>query len=293
MTWRHRHSAATRTLRRHGVAWVAAALLAAGLLGAPAALGALPGDLSLTVPEAGPVPEAPSISLPSPPDPVAPPVVPEPPAQLPLPQAPKPAPPAAPAPGAGLPTVHEAADGLGKAVGAVTGVPSEAVGASAVEKPSSGAGGLVAATPRSQPRVSILAQNPSGSSVGSAEAAPPPRLLAYVWPAIALSFAAPLVSLLDRWGEDVGGVLLDASGLLPRLLAVASAVGLNPPPGQTGVAGRADQSPPGLHLPDGGLSLLMALSMGLLIAVGLVALARLLVGEELFEPRRWRSHRGL
>jgi hypothetical protein len=40
------------------------------------------------------------------------------------------------------------------------------------------------------------------------------------------------------------------------------------------------------------MSLLVALLIGLLMALGLVALARLVVGEELFEARRWWGHRG-
>lgn len=39
------------------------------------------------------------------------------------------------------------------------------------------------------------------------------------------------------------------------------------------------------------MTLLATLLIGLLIALGLVALARLVIGEELFEARHWRGHR--
>jgi hypothetical protein len=40
------------------------------------------------------------------------------------------------------------------------------------------------------------------------------------------------------------------------------------------------------------MGLLVVLLVVLLTGVGLVALARLVVGEELFETQHWRGHRG-
>jgi hypothetical protein len=70
--------------------------------------------------------------------------------------------------------------------------------------------------------------------------------------------------------------------------------------GAGGVAGRSESSTePGLApsnspIPDlsaGGMSLLATTITALLTLVAMVALARLLLGEDLFSPRRW--HRGL
>jgi hypothetical protein len=70
--------------------------------------------------------------------------------------------------------------------------------------------------------------------------------------------------------------------------------------GAGGVAGRSgsstesDLAPSNSPIPDlsaGGMSLLATTITALLTLVAMVALARLLLGEDLFSPRRW--HRGL
>jgi hypothetical protein len=61
---------------------------------------------------------------------------------------------------------------------------------------------------------------------------------------------------------------------------------------RSGLLGQALHSPPGFALPGGGIGLLATLLIGLLAVVGLVSLARLVVGEELFEAGHWPGHRG-
>ena len=92
----------------------------------------------------------------------------------------------------------------------------------------------------------------------------------------------PLLARLD----DFFGA--DGFGLLSPPAVPGSVGGIelfSERPGQPSL-----QSPSETPLPEGGMGLLAALLIGLLMVVGLVALARLVVGEELFETRR--SHRG-
>lgn len=116
------------------------------------------------------------------------------------------------------------------------------------------------------------------------------RWRAYVWPAIALRIRhalAPLLASLD-------GI---AAARLPELFGLSSpstvsaSTGNDTPAERSGQLGQ-DLRSPVAALSKQGMSLLAALLIGLLVALGGVALARLVVGEELFEARHWRGHRG-
>jgi hypothetical protein len=80
-------------------------------------------------------------------------------------------------------------------------------------------------------------------------------------------------------------------GLLAPSAAPVSA-GTDLPSKRSGSLGQHLRSPSGVSLPDGGVGLLATLLIGLLAVVGLVSLARLVVGEELFEAGHWPGHRG-
>lgn len=97
---------------------------------------------------------------------------------------------------------------------------------------------------------------------------------------------------LARSGAIFGIPIQDVSVLLSRLLVATGVAGLDPSSSKSATPSQALPSPPELTLPDDGMSLLMILLTVALTAVGLLVLARLLVGEELFETGRWPSHRG-
>jgi hypothetical protein len=114
---------------------------------------------------------------------------------------------------------------------------------------------------------------------------------AYVWPAIALHVGDALRPLLARLDRFVGVQVPDVFGwLAPSVAPVA--VGNDFPSKRSGLLGQNLQSPSRVALPEGGMGLLASLLIGLLLVVGLVALVRLVVGEELFEAGHWPGHRG-
>lgn len=118
------------------------------------------------------------------------------------------------------------------------------------------------------------------------------RWRAYVWPAFALRIGnalTPLLVSLDRLATAQLSDLFGLSSSSPSL-APASA-GKDPPAERSGLLGQNLRSPSVAALSKEGMSLLAVLLVGLLLALGGVALARLVVGEELFEVRRWRGHR--
>ena len=96
---------------------------------------------------------------------------------------------------------------------------------------------------------------------------------------------AGLDGLVDVQAPDVLGLSFSPSVL-------SGSVGVDRPPGRVDPPSLDRQSSPGFALTEERLSLLATLLIGLLAVVGLVSLARLVVGEELFEPRHWRGHRG-
>jgi hypothetical protein len=113
-----------------------------------------------------------------------------------------------------------------------------------------------------------------------------PRWFAYVWPAIALGRTGRVLAvLLARWEgatsrpvSDVAKSLFQPSGITANddvsTSSERSATPNSPPPS----VGSA---------PGGGMSLFLAMVTSLLALVGLVALARLAVGEEFFSFLRW------
>jgi hypothetical protein len=152
------------------------------------------------------------------------------------------------------------------------------------------------------------AQGRGGSSAGTgrpphgrletAQPAPVRDFFIYVWPAIALGsfggeFLGPLLAGLE------GAVVSAAVHALPLASGPGGSVAIAGA-GAGGVAGRSgsstepDLAPSNSPIPDlsaGGMSLLATTITALLTLVAMVALARLLLGEDLFSPRRW--HRGL
>jgi hypothetical protein len=151
-------------------------------------------------------------------------------------------------------------------------------------------------TSAANPTVELLPETPAGS-VGAAEPASLGRLLAYVWPAVALGrlggvFTPLLFALQSSVRQLASGFgLFSAAGV-----ALAGAAGAANPPGALGDgSGQSSQGRGGPSLealPSGGTGLLTVMLTVLLGVVGALAVARLLVGEELFSPRRWRGHRG-
>jgi hypothetical protein len=118
------------------------------------------------------------------------------------------------------------------------------------------------------------------------------RWRAYVWPAVALRIEDAVAPLLTRLGRFVDrDVLPDALETFASS-ALSDPVGLADPPVRFGSPGGDPRPSPGPVVPEEEMGLLATLLVALLTAMGLVALARLVVGEDLFERRHWRGHRG-
>jgi hypothetical protein len=281
VTLSYEHPQATSRLRTLAGALLAVVTaLALPLLGPAAASASLADDVAPIVPDAGSVTEAPTEALPDLPVPIVVPDVPEVPHPVPLPSASKP--PASTAPPPAADTVESAAHGLGgEAKERVVGPSPEAE----VAGDSPGPGAI------SKPGGHPGAQRIAGGSIGPAETAPLGRWRAYVWPAIALRIRDALVPLLASLDRFAAAQLRDLFGLSSPFLAPGSAAGSDLPSERSGLLGQNLRSPPAAALAEEGMSLLAALLIGLLMALGLVALARLFVGEELFEARHRRGHR--
>lgn len=163
------------------------------------------------------------------------------------------------------------------AAGAVAQAPPRA-GAVAPEQGAS-ADRVVGASPP------IRSSGPGARSVRPAVAAPLRELLAYVWPAIALgpvgSILLPQLALLERRLPPAG---VGARALLPPLPGGGPA---GPAPGPSVPSAVADPSDaaPFYASHEGGMSLLVAVITVLAALIGLVALARLAVGEDFFSMR--------
>jgi hypothetical protein len=156
--------------------------------------------------------------------------------------------------------------------------------------------GTGSGAPGGEQTVQARPEAPAGS-IDVAGPAPLGRLLAYVWPAVALGRVAgaflPLLSGLDgSIGHLASGFpLFSVAGA-----AIADVAGAATPGSPADGSGQSTQEragPPLDSLSSGGMGLATLLVTGLLGLVGAVAVARLLVGEELFSPRRWWGHRGL
>ncbi|HKO38618.1 MAG TPA: hypothetical protein VJU14_09645 [Solirubrobacterales bacterium] len=145
----------------------------------------------------------------------------------------------------------------------------------------------------SEPSAGAVTGNPGQRSIGPAETPSVGRWRAYVWPAIALRIedaVAPLLTSLDRFVEV--RVLPDALVEAFAPSALFDSVGLAGPPVRHESPAGDSRPSSGPALPEEEMGLLATLLVALLTAMGLVALARLVVGEDLFERRHWRGHRG-
>jgi len=143
----------------------------------------------------------------------------------------------------------------------------------------------------SKPSRDGVAQRSGRTSVGRAEAAPLYRLRAYVWPAIALRLRVALEPL-GRLDDFVDGAPVPDVLELLSPATFSGVIGVNRSSGSPAQPNQSPRSLSEIGLPEEELGLLATLLIVLLGAVCLVALARLVVGEDLFEARYWRGHRG-
>jgi hypothetical protein len=173
---------------------------------------------------------------------------------------------------------------------------------------SAGSGGRPAGEPSTAPPAGsgsgLGARSPFGAEDGSAGSSPeaptrsvdvsePARLrrwIAYVWPAVALGRIGgailPLMASLERTFGRLGSDFQPLAAL-GGAFAGAAATAIPGAPGPT--TGRSAQSDPGrsiLPLSSGGMGLLTIMLIVLLSLVAAIALARLVVGEEVFSPHR-------
>jgi hypothetical protein len=256
---------------------LAAVVLAVAHLAAPPASAALADDVAAVGSDVNAVTEAATKALPGLPVPVEPPDLPKVPPPPPPPSASKPPPPTStPAPPGAAATLP---DGVQEVV---TPAPSAVAGPAASPGPGT----------RGEPNPGAVAGKPGRRSVGPAEAAPMPRWRTYLWPAIALRLEAVLMPLLPRLEGLVEFRWPDAFGLPSRTAAPVVGGGIDRSSERLEPPRQDLRSPTGVALPEGEMGLLATLLVGLLTIMGLVALARLVVGEDLFESRYWRGHRG-
>lgn len=262
-------------------------VVASALLCAPAAHAAVTDDVHAVAFGVESVTETATNALPGPLVPVEVPDVPRvpsppPPASKPPPRAPSP--PAATATDAAETAVGDpgGGEGVGEIAGEVARAPSETAAPGASAGPGAG----------SAPGVPPAAHRPDRRSIGPAEVAPLRQWRAYVWPAIALGVRHALAPLLVRLEGMAGARVPNVFGLLPPSAMPDSVE--SGPGGSDFPATHAGppRQPPWIALPAGGMGLLAALVVGLLVVACFVSLARLVVGEELFESRYWRGHRG-
>lgn len=263
---------------------ILAVVLTAGLLGAPEAPAALTDDVVAAGAKAGAVTEAATNALPPLPVPVEPPDVPEISVPAPPPPVSKPPPPAPP------PPASSATDAVRSAAGRAE---ETAKAVAPAPAPSLAAGPGALPGPGGEPDARTVDDRSGRRSTEPVERASPLRWRAYVWPAIALRVkdaVMPLLAGLDGLADVQAPNLL---GLSFSPSALSGSVGIDRPSRSVAAPSQDRQSSsPGFALSEEKLSLLATLLIGLLAVVGLVSLARLVVGEELFEPRHWRGHRG-
>jgi hypothetical protein len=261
---------------------ILAAVLAAGLLGAPAAPAALTDDVAAVGAKAGAATEAATKAVPPLPVPIETPDVPKVPAPAPPPSAVEPPPPALP------PSASSAADVVRNVGG---GAEETAQGVAPAPSEAEGLGALPGSGDEADART--VGDGSGQRSADQVERASPLRWRAYVWPAIALRVEDAVMPLLARLDGLVDVQAPDVLGLSFSPAAVSGPVEIDRFSGGAGPPSQDRQSSsPGFALSEEKLSLLATLLIGLLAVVGLVSLARLVVGEELFEPRYWRGYRG-
>lgn len=128
--------------------------------------------------------------------------------------------------------------------------------------------------------------SPSGRSVESAEVAVPRRWFAHVWPAIALGrIGKGLATLMAGWEGATLLPVSDAARLFSRLTGIIED---SDAPPQSPATNGSPAPPPVASMPaSGGMSLFLTMITSLLALIGLIALARLAVGEEFFSSLRW------
>lgn len=183
-------------------------------------------------------------------------------------------------PGAELPSLREATGPAKESVGMVANTSTEAMAQRAAASVRNDAG-VGSDRQRARP------------SVESARAAPLPRWLTYVWPAIMLGNTGTLGVLLARWetGSSLPLTLLpvsDSVRLLSHLMGITDGSDASTPSKQSATPIGSLPAPPVAPLPaSGGMSLFLTIITSLLALVGLISLARLTVGEEFFSFLRW------
>lgn len=275
----HVHPARMQLSRRF-VRVSLSAVAALALSGVPAAHGAVTDDVAGVTSEVESVTEAVTGALPDTPVPIETPGVPKVPPPPP-PSASKPPPRALSSPSA-TNAVETAVRDLDGGAGEAARATSEVEGASDFASP--GTSG--------EPGVRAGGEGrPGKHSIGPAAAAPPLRWRAYVWPAIALRVGDAVRPLLASIGGLTRIRVPDVFGLFSSP-EVPGSTGIDRPSKRSGQLGQDLQSPSAIPLPSDGMGFVAAVLIGLLVMVGLLALTRLVVGEELFEGRHWRGHRG-
>lgn len=280
MAQSHGHLGANLLLLPFSVALLGVAFLASALLGAPVASAALTDDVAAAGAKAEAVTEAATKALPPLPVPVEPPDVPQVPSPTPPPSA-EPPPPATPPPASSATdVVRDVGGGVGETTSGVAPAPSGAGGPGVL--PGSG----------DEPGARAVDDGSGQRSVNQVERASPLRWRAYVWPAIALRLEDAVMPLLASLDGLVDVRTPDVLGLSFSPAAVSGPVGIDRPAARIDPLVQDRQSSPGIAFSDEKLSLLATVLIVLLAMVGLVALARLVIGEELFENRYWRGHRG-
>jgi hypothetical protein len=129
--------------------------------------------------------------------------------------------------------------------------------------------------------------------VSEAKAAPLRRLLAYVWPAVALSPAVEVLAILlpdARASQEEGNPFAVPGWVRPLspVPLIGGSSGGDPALSARAVmsSGSAQPSPYNSPLPgDGGMSFLATIFTIVAALIGVVALARLTVGDEFFSMR--------
>jgi hypothetical protein len=257
------------------LARIAIVVLAFALFSAPAASA---NGVAGVVRETGSATEAVTKTLPDLPLPVETPDVPEVSVPAPPPTVTKPPPASVPSAPSATPAVEVAPSGLGGEAGTPAGAEGQAPGT--LPSPDSGATSAPAA------------RQPDRRSIDPAEVAPRGRWRAYIWPALALRVRAALAPLLTRLNDFVDDVPAPEAVGLFSSPTVSDSVGIDRHSESQAQPSRDPRSSSVAFIPEEEMGFLASLLIVLLTVVGLVALARLVVGEALFEAQHWRGHRG-
>jgi hypothetical protein len=288
---------ATRRFLRCGMLIAGAVVFLLAVGGAHASAAPLEETTDAAGSVVAPITEASSPALPSTPPPptpsapVATPTVPPPVDQVPTPQPPSHL---TPTPSDGTAEPSDRSAEL-PSVDGTTPTAKELAGGGVVTSP----GAPPRAAPSARGEVGAGSNGPGGSSrpapipaVGiapSVEAIVLPHWLAYVWPAIALGRTGKVLAvLLATWRGATSFPMSEAVSSLFRSIGdveghgVAAITERSSPPTSRSVAHPTAPAPI-----DAGMSLLLTVVTSLLALMALVALARLVVGDEFFSFLRW------